>query len=125
MRSANSGSLLISSTFLDHLSLAPLGSFDSSMLINSRVLRSFCVNIPCFHLSNDLTFQPKIQKPSVTFSMSMLDLWLLFYLLLICCYFWLVPGPYLGQITSRKQVGAQNRKRPNRNIKFSKSRLNW
>ena len=28
---------------------------------------------------------------------------------------------YIGQITSGKRVGAQNRKRPNRDIKFSKS----
>ena len=35
------------------------------------------------------------------------------------------PGSYLGQITSKKRVGAQNRKCPNRDIKFSKSQNNW
>ena len=34
----------------------------------------------------------------------------------------LIPGPYLGEIASVKQVGAQYEKRPNRDIKkfFSK-----
>ena len=31
---------------------------------------------------------------------------------------------YLGQITSGKLVGAQNQKRPNRDIKFSESQNN-
>ena len=34
-------------------------------------------------------------------------------------------GSYLGKITSRKRVCIQNRKCPNRDIKFSKSRNNW
>ena len=36
-----------------------------------------------------------------------------------------MTGSYLGQITSGKRVDAQNRKRPNRDINFSKSRNNW
>ena len=34
-------------------------------------------------------------------------------------------GSYLGQIISGKREGAQNRRYPNRDIKFSKSRNNW
>ena len=34
-------------------------------------------------------------------------------------------GSYLGQMTSRKRVAAQNWKRPNRGIKSLKSRNNW
>ena len=36
------------------------------------------------------------------------------------------PGPYLGQITSGKRVGAQNRKGPKRHMgKVPKSKNNW
>ena len=34
-------------------------------------------------------------------------------------------GSHLGQITSGKRVGAQNRKSPIRDIKFLKSQNNW
>ena len=36
-----------------------------------------------------------------------------------------LKGSYLGQITSGKRVGAQNRKRQNWDIKFPKPRNNW
>ena len=36
----------------------------------------------------------------------------------------IILGPYIGQITSGKRVGTQNRKRPNRDIQFLISRNN-
>ena len=57
MRSANSGSLfsflLIPNTFLDHLSLMPPGSSDSSMHITSGVPRTFqvCIRVIVSHFN--------------------------------------------------------------------------
>ena len=58
---------------------------------------------------------------SLLFNIHLADLFLIMDDINITNYAW----SYLGQNTSGKRVGAQNRRRPNWVIKFSKSRNNW